>query len=530
MKIYLNQIKQKRNMKFQQKIGLHTFGHCIDFISPLHKMTLVLLCVMLTLNALPNNTDNGNTDTPQSEIDQAWLFVKKSDTRSVLSYEDSMLNGFDLLKSSEDQEHRPDSMYEYYNHGYVSESLKWYFKYDNIKKSTYVTRKWYNSDNENILDEYRHYNNNGQLLSNIAYIRNMKQWHIDGDTSKEESYNEQNIYEGGLLIEKKVKNPMSLHTDVDHIFYPYDLNDKYIYDSTGKCVQKVTTYFSSTNDTFLYFYNTEGNLTEVYKKGYDNLKYSLTEKYTYDENNNILTKIWKITNYYARTYSYVITDSSIQTIEYEFEDILFDPTDHLDSLTSWGVNREKHEIFDNLDRLKTRHIKYQNTAIEPEVVEEYTTNYSYYDNNKIKEVYTNVTVLNNRPVNIRTKSLFKYTEEGNSLYYEKTFYDDRFNEWVVNESKTYFYPELSTTIMHYKNRIKTKELAIYPNPASDKIYIQEYYGENLLFSIFNVQGVNVKKGILNIKAIDIAGLKPGMYVIKINDKQKVYHGRFLIER
>ncbi len=61
-------------------------------------------------------------------------------------------------------------------------------------------------------------------------------------------------------------------------------------------------------------------------------------------------------------------------------------------------------------------------------------------------------------------------------------------------------------------------LALYPNPVSSgKIYVTSKSGDNKDISIFDVLGKLVLQTALATKELNIGGLSPGVYIIKIRE-------------
>jgi hypothetical protein len=122
---------------------------------------------------------------------------------------------------------------------------------------------------------------------------------------------------------------------------------------------------------------------------------------------------------------------------------------------------------------------------------------------------------------------YNYTEDGDILYYESTFYDERTNAWEIYESKIYYYPGLATAIASNTMKTESNDLILYPNPSSDIIHIQNFNGSGGQYTIYNMQGTIVKKGDVKNNGIHISGLKAGIYIMMVENKQQVYYGRFI---
>ena len=85
-----------------------------------------------------------------------------------------------------------------------------------------------------------------------------------------------------------------------------------------------------------------------------------------------------------------------------------------------------------------------------------------------------------------------------------------------------FFGKMLTTRINPKEQNTSFSLRIYPNPATNEIYIRFSDGEShppLNISIFNISGkVLYQSTFRENQAIDISGLYPGTYFMRLNDK------------
>lgn len=116
----------------------------------------------------------------------------------------------------------------------------------------------------------------------------------------------------------------------------------------------------------------------------------------------------------------------------------------------------------------------------------------------------------------------------------------RFFSYLSTEIKRYSFNNdeffgLSVRCMRTKlvNNIRDIEddeiIKVYPNPASDKIYINVKKAEQLKIQFFNSNGVSVMQSQLNSKLneIDISGLSKGIYTIQISNGQESYQKKLV---
>lgn len=69
-------------------------------------------------------------------------------------------------------------------------------------------------------------------------------------------------------------------------------------------------------------------------------------------------------------------------------------------------------------------------------------------------------------------------------------------------------------------------LSLYPNPAKDQIHLPV---NNLPYTIINTQGKAIQNGRVEGQRIPIESLPTGIYILQVNDDQKIYQAKFVKE-
>jgi len=69
--------------------------------------------------------------------------------------------------------------------------------------------------------------------------------------------------------------------------------------------------------------------------------------------------------------------------------------------------------------------------------------------------------------------------------------------------------------------------AIFPNPTSDIINLEGDSIKESTFSIVNIAGFVVKKGIITSKQIHIVTLTSGMYILTIGNEKSIKSTKFI---
>ena len=73
------------------------------------------------------------------------------------------------------------------------------------------------------------------------------------------------------------------------------------------------------------------------------------------------------------------------------------------------------------------------------------------------------------------------------------------------------------------------QITLYPNPASDALYLDGNILESMQFSIFNVTGQKVRPYQKYSTSLDISNLESGVYFLKISDKENTKMIRFVVD-
>lgn len=274
----------------------------------------------------------------------------------------------------------------------------------------------------------------------------------------------------------------------------------YKYDSTGKLVLEIKQEEDRT-DSIEYLYNTDNQLI-----------YKIRTRYRQG---------WR-PSYRLDKYTYLYSDTLRVTTHYQgYPDYL----EFFETFSSWTSIYKSTATFDSLNR-KTFEIIEDSGHWAGDKI--YTAKYTYNESNKVKNIY--YFELTENPDSAYEEIMRVtnyYTEKGNIRLYEKTFFDYKTNTWEIMESKTYYYPGLTTSTTNKSIEIKPDELMVYPNPSSERIYIKRLKISDAQYTIFNVQGIQVKEGVMTGNEINISDLYNGLFIIVIQNDQKTYYGKFI---
>ena len=101
--------------------------------------------------------------------------------------------------------------------------------------------------------------------------------------------------------------------------------------------------------------------------------------------------------------------------------------------------------------------------------------------------------------------------------------DSILNFTVKNDTTliAYFSSNITTGI----NQQNLEKLTIYPNPATDWVILKGF--QNKILTIYDISGTEVSvQNIVNEK-IDISGLPVGMYILRLEDQEKIVTGKLI---
>jgi hypothetical protein len=101
--------------------------------------------------------------------------------------------------------------------------------------------------------------------------------------------------------------------------------------------------------------------------------------------------------------------------------------------------------------------------------------------------------------------------------------DSILNFTVKNDTTLIAYFSSNITTGVYQNN--NENLQLYPNPATDWVILKGF--QNKILTIYDISGTEVSvQDIINEK-IDISGLPVGMYMLRLEDQEKIYTGKLI---
>jgi hypothetical protein len=390
-----------------------------------------------------------------------------------------------------------DSIYEMSNLGYKMEYTHWYYSYDEWYRADTAIRYFYNELGEfQNIDETRSFYPDGNLKRLIRRQPHINPfpYPIPGDTGIIDYYIEEYTYTNGYLSWKLTISNEYSYSDSTNVYYIYDTNGKLIYDST--------VYSNGSSiATRKYYYRPDGALEYIFRDG--TWAYSVT-KYTYEE-----------------------TDTARLTTEYGIYWELPVGNIIVDTITVWQDVTSFYETFNSEGRRASLTVSDWHRGLPQLSGKIFMAFYSYTEGGDIWHAtyYHWEGSTEEGHWKEATRIDYTYAEEGNLLVYEKTFFDDRFESWQIENSKTYYYTSVPLDLP--ENITNRTQPVIFPNPAKDVITIKYEYGEYSYYTIYNLYGLLLESGQLENQEIDISQLKPGMYLVEIRNGNSISSGKFV---
>ena len=248
-----------------------------------------------------------------------------------------------------------------------------------------------------------------------------------------------------------------------------------------------------------------------------NENYQTTE-YIYDQDSRrkyTIVKFASSAEFYLTKNEYEVTDTTMIIQEKSGSIYNYKQPSDLDRIKNWQVGSTYLLNFDQSGR--TLSIENSYSDIKQNI--KYTffrVEYEYTSTGKLKQstFYLPDDQLNFKSWNKATIITNSYNGDDNPLEYKKMFYDARVNDWVTEETKTYYYSSIKNAVTG-NSQNKTSDFYIYPNPASDFIYFSISPELNSNYKIYNLLGEVVGQGTIDCQPIPISNLKHGIYFIKI---------------
>ncbi len=138
---------------------------------------------------------------------------------------------------------------------------------------------------------------------------------------------------------------------------------------------------------------------------------------------------------------------------------------------------------------------------------EYDLDYSIAPELIVRPVYYGI---------VLTMGLYDEEVEPKGRITNDKIYDVQDNDWHLSETTTYYYSPFKPAGVAENNK---ENMVVYPNPATEFITLKQQ-GYFTKYEILTVSGVEVQKGSLLSKSINISTLPAGNYLLKITGSNK----------
>jgi uncharacterized protein (TIGR02145 family) len=117
-----------------------------------------------------------------------------------------------------------------------------------------------------------------------------------------------------------------------------------------------------------------------------------------------------------------------------------------------------------------------------------------------------------------------------SAWYRNLRYDSRFvfrnNYYLQNGFSVRCVSDIPATMVNFLN---IDESILYPNPATERLYVKNSNYANATIKIFDLQGKQVLTRQIDSESIDISNLRKGIYVVKVVRPENIMITKFIKE-
>lgn len=272
----------------------------------------------------------------------------------------------------------------------------------------------------------------------------------------------------------------------------------------------VSLFDERTTDEY-YTYNSHNNLTlfvsdELY--GIDTFEY----KYNNEEMLEYIIRSYNSSYYLIEKYKYENLQDTFRTYK-NISHAIHDNKPIYNSIIEWKKELLFEEIYDDKNRLISFSKKF--LSFMPTWENEYITEFEYNNNNQlVKSSYSLISDDGYEEI-LRLENT--YNSDNMLSQSISHFYDDKVNNWVIYESKTYYYSSHLVDIAYSKN----SQIGIYPNPAQNYIMVPEtLIGAS--YSIYSIKGELIKQGKITSSFIDVNEFKTGTYLMSANLRNQTF--------
>ena len=143
--------------------------------------------------------------------------------------------------------------------------------------------------------------------------------------------------------------------------------------------------------------------------------------------------------------------------------------------------------------------------------------------------------------NISIARIFSNGQNDNSLNISSSFFGYECNSMQIQSDGKFillgdFYAFSSVTVNRIiritnpilsTNDFEQNKISIYPNPATENIYLSNCTGTE--YEIFDILGKSITKGKINENQISINSLSKGIYILKVKNEEKIFNQKFIKE-
>jgi len=388
--------------------------------------------------------------------------------------------------------------------------------YHNNKQQSYLKKPWNTTTNQWAdTVEYMEYDDNGYMICKIE-----RSWSYENNffTSGSKKFYYTCDANGAILYY------IYYVRSSDNTHWILSRKVEYSYDSNGNISKKIIQDWNSNSNDWvnykriLYNCNSNGKITQEIIQSWNSSSNDWVNYqknlYTYDNNNNFIKLVsqlwdtgseeWKNGGQFLITYD----DNNNQTVRL---------MQKWNASTGW-VNKSQ-EIFTYDGDGNNTQVKSQKwDAASEQWINVGNTLYTYNNGNKTVIISQKWNAGQNAWVN-KNQFLFTYDGNGNKTEYKYQKWSTTSDMWENKIRNLYYWSEFEIAGI---TDIAESSIMLFPNPATDIITISaDGLNKNSEVQIFSLSGKILQTSRLSQNKLNISNLQPGIYFIKIDNKQKL---------
>lgn len=375
---------------------------------------------------------------------------------------------------------------------------------------------------------------NAQIDTNILSSRIFYVFNESGDSSI--SYIDTYSYDDNFHLIEKYTILLDSNRLLNLVLPPDEYSTKYSYDAMGRLLESVSANsqgiimerelftYSDTILNYLYQCNKNGHCMDSVRLVYYGIK---EYRYSYFLDQITNTRIIPKNIHYYFCDSIYFDYTNVNN-EFYTDRIAYFKYNDKDSISSFYIKRYENDNYLETFTFYYDDNKCNNVELSLRIYTEYTDTIegvyatlaiSYNYNNLLDETYL-YPIVGVYSLKTCQKINHLYNENNQCTLSREIVSFDRGLNWINGETHCYSYKYLTKNNI---NAIQDNNIEIFPNPASNQLFLNN--SDILIHDIFiyNIMGREIRRYSVNApqKILDVSSLQPGMYFLKITTEHGI---------